>query len=307
MFNELKEKYKKQYTDRTYEDLLLTDIASMFDWEFSEEIDTRFIESYLLIFGECAIWRLDGKLIVSVCNRAGAPNVNGLGKDLICITGNGISKTFTDFENSRDVVYIRNNKFATPDLNIEPTASILSELYTSLRHNIINARYTPIVVAHDSRAKTAIEQVLKSNNSAEIQVVLSDNIFDTEKETVLNVTDVNAQDKIQYINHAHDDVLRQFYSIYGLDTCGTSKMAQQSADEINAGCNARMVLPLDRLKERQESAQKIIDFFGIDCSVEFSEAWRREFERVTPHAETPHAETTQQTEAESEGEEDGTV
>ena len=166
MFNELKEKYKKQYTDRTYEDLLLTDIASMFDWTFSEDIDTRFIESYLLIFGECAIWRLDGKLIVSVCNRAGSPNVNGLGKDLICITGNGISKTFTDFENRTDVVYIRNNKFATPDLNIEPTASILSELYTSLRHNIINARYTPIVVAHDSRAKTAIEQVLKSNNSA---------------------------------------------------------------------------------------------------------------------------------------------
>ena len=51
MFNELKEKYKKQYTDRTYEDLLLTDIASMFDWGFSEDIDTRFIESYLLIFG----------------------------------------------------------------------------------------------------------------------------------------------------------------------------------------------------------------------------------------------------------------
>ena len=302
MFNELKEKYKKQYTDRTYEDLLLTDIASMFDWEFSEDIDTRFIESYLLIFGECAIWRLDGKLIVSVCNRAGSPNVNGLGKDLICITGNGISKTFTDFENSRDVVYIRNNKFATPDLNIEPAASILSELYTSLRHNIINARYTPIVVAHDKIARAGIEQALKSNSGEEIQVVLSDNIFDTEKEYVLNVTDVNAQDKIQYINHAHDDVLRQFYSIYGLDTCGTSKMAQQSADEINAGCNARMVLPLDRLKERQESAQKISDFFGIECSVEFSEAWRREFDRVASHAET-----TQQIETESEGEDNGTV
>lgn len=287
MFNELKEKYKKQYTDRTYEDLLLTDIASMFDWEFSEDIDTRFIESYLLIFGECAIWRLDGKLIVSVCNRAGSPNVNGLGKDLICITGNGISKTFTDFENSREVVYIRNNKFATPDLNIEPTASILSELYTSLRHNIINARYTPIVVAHDRIAKTAIEEVLKSHNSAaEIQVVLSDNIFDTEKENVLNVTDVNAQDKIQYINHAHDDVLRQFYSIYGLDTCGTSKMAQQSADEINAGCNARMVLPTDRLKERKEGAKKIADFFGVDCTVDFSEPWKREFDRVASHGET---------------------
>ena len=257
----------------------------MFDWAFSEEIDTRFIESYLLIFGECAIWRLDGKLIVSVCNRAGSPNVNGLGKDLICITGNGISKTFTDFESRNDVVYIRNNKFATPDLNIEPTASILSELYTSLRHNIINARYTPIVVAHDKIARAGIEQALKSNNGEEIQVVLSDNIFDTEKEYVLNVTDVNAQDKIQYINHAHDDVLRQFYSIYGLDTCGTSKMAQQSADEINAGCNARMVLPLDRLKERQESAKKIFEIFGISCTVDFSEPWKREFYRTAPQIE----------------------
>ena len=154
-----------------------------------------------------------------------------------------------------------------------------------MRHNIINARYTPIVVAHDSRAKTAIEQVLKSNNSAEIQVVLSDNIFDVEKENVLNVTDVNAQDKIQYINHAHDDVLRQFYSIYGLDTCGTSKMAQQSADEINAGCNARMVLPADRLKERQEGAKKVSDFFGVDCNVDFSEPWRREFDRTAPQTE----------------------
>ena len=302
MFNELKEKYKKVYTDSGYEDLLLTDIASMFDWNFSVNLDTRFIELYLLIFGECAVWELDGNLIVSVCNRCGSPNVNGLGKDLICITGNGISRTFTDFENRSDVVYIRNNKFATPDLNIQPTASILSELYTSLRHNVINARYTPIVVAHDTRAKTAIENVLKSNNGTEIQVVLSDNIFDTAKENVLNVTDVNAQDKIQYINHAHDDVLRQFYSIYGLDTCGTSKMAQQSADEINAGCNARMVLPTDRLKERKEGAKKIADFFGVECTVDFSEPWKRELDRVASHAEMP-----EETVEESEGEDNGTI
>ena len=79
-------------------------------------------------------------------------------------------------------------------------------------------------------------------------------------------------------------------------------MAQQSADEINAGCNARMVLPTDRLKERQEGAKKVTDFFGVDCTVDFSEPWKREFERVTPHAET-----TAQTETEREGEEDGIV
>ena len=79
-------------------------------------------------------------------------------------------------------------------------------------------------------------------------------------------------------------------------------MAQQSADEINAGCNARMVLPTDRLKERQEGAKKIIDFFGVDCTVDFSEPWRREFDRVAPHAET-----TPQIETESEGEDNGTI
>lgn len=280
MFRELKEKYKREYSESGYCDLLLTDLASMFDWSTDSGVDTRFIELYLLIFGECAIWECDGKLIVSICNRAGKPNVNGLGSDLICITENGKSKMFNDFESRDDVVYIRNNKYATPDYNIEPTANILAELYTSLRHNIINARYTPVVVAHDKNAKTAIENVLKTNNaSSDIQVVLSDNIFDTAKEYVLNITDVNAQDKIQYINHARDDVLRQFYSIYGLDTCGTSKMAQQSADEINAGCNARRVLPTDRLNERKEGARKIRERFGVSFEVDFSEPWKEEFKK----------------------------
>ena len=57
-----------------------------------------------------------------------------------------------------------------------------------------------------------------------------------------------------------------------------------------------------------EAAERIIDFFGIECSVEFSEAWRREFDRVTPHAEiTQQTETTAQAETESEGEENGTI
>lgn len=301
MYFELKEKYKKESSQCANYDHLLTALSSMFDWEVPD-IDTVFIDVYLLMFGECAVWRYNGKLIVSSCGRAGKPNPNGLGSDLICVTGDGTSKTFRDFENSDEVVYIRNNKTATPDPKFEITASRLTELGVSLEHNIINARYTPFVMCRDANAYKAIKKAFEENNSGGVQVVLSDNIFSEEHEEVLNITDVNAQDKIQYINHAVDDLMRQFWSTYGLDVCGGSKQAQQTTDEINAGCNARLVLPLDMLRERRKGAEAISSKFGVECSVDFSEAWRREQKQAeqTEEAEAFDVERDESPEGEEE-------
>lgn len=300
MYLDLKEKYKRQATAYAYADMLLTDISTMFEYDVPETIDDRFIELYLLMFGECAIWEKDGALIVSYCCRAGAPNVNGLGRDLIVTTGNGTSKTFREFEKSDEVVYIRNNKYATPDLNYERTASLLTELNTSLEHNIINARYTPLIVAHDSNAKKAIETALKENNSGGVQVVLSDNIFDVAKEQVLNVTDVNAQDKIQYINHAYDDIFRQFWTLYGLTISGTSKQAQMSVEEVQDGKGISMLLPYDRLKERREGMQRLSTKFGVEASVKFSEPWEREFAKPVQAELATSQENNTETESEVE-------
>ena len=301
-FNEMKEKWKVKYREKEWQTDLLNIITSMFEYKgFPEVVRTEFIELYLNVYGECAIWETREGWSVTYCVRAGSPNTNGLGKDLICTTWNGQTKTFPDFETRNDVVYIKNDDFARPDFNYLPTADILTDIDKSIKHIIINSRYTPIAVAKDEKTAFAIKTALEANNVGEVQVVLSNNILDGEQNAyVLNITDVTASDKIQYLYKAKDDTLRQFYQLYGMETCGASKMAQQTEAEINQGCNSHMILPNVRMKNRKAGIDKCKELFGWDCSVDFSEAWRREKGQLESFVNETTEEEKSETDTESE-------
>ena len=289
MYDELKALRKKTIFDRVYkwENILMGIITAMFDYKgFPDTVRAEFIELYLNLFGTCAIWETKDGYAVTPCNRAGSPNTNGLGKDLICTTRNGESKVFTDFENRNDVVFFKNDKYENPDLYYENVADLLANTDKSLKHITINARYTPIPIAHNDIEKAAIEGVLNANNESECkpQAIVSENVLSEiiegkEREIrVLNLTDVSASDKIQYIHKSKEDILRNFYNMYGMETCGGSKMAQQSVAEINSGCNSHLIIPQIRLDERKKAVQKCIELFGWGCSVDFSVCWKREEE-----------------------------
>lgn len=285
LYNELKARKGVNCRIAQWETNLLDIITAMFSYEgLPETVRPEFIELYLNIYGSCAIWETKDGYAVTYCNRAGAPNVNGLGKDLICSTFNGETKTFYDFETSPDVVFIRNDRYENPDPNYESIAELLGHTDKSLKHIIINARYTPIPIARDNTEKMAIEGVLNVNNEAEgkPQAIVSENVLSDLMEgnnremRVLNLTDVTASDKIQYIHKSKDDTLRQFFNLYGMDTYGSGKMAQQSVAEINSGCNSTMIIPHIRLEERKKAMDKCALLFGWDCSVDFSKCWKRE-------------------------------
>lgn len=311
LYDELKALRKKTISDRVckWENTLLDIITAMFDYKgFPDTVRPEFIELYLNLFGSCAIWETKEGYAVTPCNRAGSPNVNGLGKDLICITRNGESKTFSDFENRTDVVYFRNDKFENPDLIFENVADLLANTDKSLKHITINARFTPIPIARNDIEKTAIEGALNANNESECkpQAIVSENVLSEliegkEREIrVLNLTDVDASDKIQYIHKSKEDILRNFYNLYGMETCGGSKMAQQSVAEINSGCNSHLIIPQLRLEEREKAVSKCAEFFGWSCSVAFSTCWKREEEEK----ETTPEQTEQTEESEVQGNEE---
>lgn len=285
LYKELKSRKGVNCRIAQWETNLLDIITAMFSYDgLPETVRPEFIELYLNIYGSCAIWETKDGYAVTYCNRAGAPNVNGLGKDLICSTFNGETKTFYDFETSPDVVFIRNDKYENPDANYESVAELLGHTDKSLKHIIINARYTPIPIARDNTEKMAIDGVLNVNNESEgkPQAIVSENILsdlmegNSREMRVLNLTDVTASDKIQYIHKSKDDTLRQFFNLYGMDTYGSGKMAQQSVAEINSGCNSTMIIPHIRLEERKKAMEKCAMLFGWDCSVDFSKCWKRE-------------------------------
>lgn len=287
----LKDKDQRIVREKSWHDTLLSVMADMFQYE-GLPVRTNFLELYLLVFGECAIWETKDGWAVTRCNRAGKPNTNGEGSDLICTTDNGQSVTFRDFEESAEVVWLKNDSLAQPDTRFEIFADILTEIETSIKSIIRNSRYMPIIMTRDEKAKVAINEILAElNTSGKPQAIISRNIIEGEDSaTVLNITDVNASDKIQYLYKAIDDTLRLFYNRIGMEVCGVSKMAQQSVAEVNAGCNSHEIIPNLRLKEREKAMEACREKFGWDCSVRFSEPWQKEIEEVTEEAEQEEVE-----------------
>ena len=309
MYEKLKESLKAENRLSDYQDIVLTSAVSMFEYTGVTIEFAQYIELFLRLQGQCAVWKQNDKLIASSCTRIGNINEYGLGKDLQCITLNGKSKTFKNFEDSNDVVYIRNNSLAIPDNCISWYSTCLAEIDKSIMHNIINSRYSPLVRATTTKEKGMIEQALENNNgSGKPQVVVTsmDNLFEKSETStsVLNITDVTNSDKIQYLSHAHDDIVRRLYNLYGMDIRGTGKMAQQTTDEINNGDNSQMIMPNDNLKHRKKGIEEVNEKFGTNISVKFSKCWEREEEEreLTIESMENEVENTQQEETQQKEE-----
>lgn len=319
-YNYMKESAKMGVDNLSFCDIFLNIAASMFEYNNADSIAAEWLEMYLLMYGQAAIIRAEDLppalnarregLAVCMAFRAGTPNENGLGRDLIVSTFDGRVTTIKDFETEgKDkVVYIKNNLFATPDFTIGESGGMLTEITKSTRYNVKNSRLIPLIVAKDIKTQKAIESALAEGSGDSYKVVVSDNILTEGNEFILKVTDVKDQDKIQYLNHAYDDELRHWYNLHGMDISGASKQAQQSVDEISSGTNSRKALPYGQLAQRKKGIERCNELFGTNIEVQFSLPWRLEFGlEETPvdkadNGETPEPETEETPESEGESE-----
>lgn len=293
-YSNLKEKEKRIVREISWYDTLLSVLVNMFTYE-GVPVRTEFIETYCNMYGDCAIWETPWGWSVTPAERAGFPNTNGQGTDLICTTGNGKSVTFKDFENPespdyKKVVYIKNDRLANPDTRFTIYADLLTEIESSIRAIVRNSRLMPIVVCKDEKTRTAVNNILDDLNlGGKLQAVISKNLLaeDGDGVSVINITDVGASDKIQYLYKAIDDTLRHFYNRVGMEVCGASKMAQQTTAEINAGCNSHEIIPDERLKERQRAVSECAEKFGWNCSVRYSDPWKKEISETVENSVDP--------------------
>lgn len=295
-FSKMKEKRQKAYRIESYDEVLINTLLSMFIAKgYPEELDKRqcMVESSLLRNGAAAIFKLTesmastgndsyvGKYIVTDANLCGAPDVYGIGQDCICTTGSGVSVTFEDWRNNPDIVVIFNNSCYSPDLNVGRYSDALAELEVSLKLNVLFARMYPIPVCADNKAKQAIEDALKSAMDGKIATILSPDAIakyvagdTTTGVDLVNITDVEKSQYIQYLAKYRDDLMRWFYSLYGMNSQGSSKMAQQTVDEVNQDNNASMIIPHDMLRMRQQGAEELNEKFGWNVEYSFSECWQ---------------------------------
>lgn len=272
----------------TLKDLCITILSSMFTYEdLPESIPAEFIERFLILNGSIAGWRYDGtddkkrkdKLIVSIGGEADEPDVYGVGQRYIAATQNGYVKTI---DKDVDGVVIYNNSSYEPDIHIiNIFVDMLCEMFTSLKTNILYTRNKPVFKAATDKERAAIQDAFnKIKNDLEPIVVTSTNVLEeiegNESIKVLDITDVQNADKLQYIIKAIDDAFRWFFTLYGQAMQGNGKLAQQTVKEIDGSTSLSFMYPNDRLKMRREGFDRFNKLFGTDVKVRFSDAWLTE-------------------------------
>ena len=298
-FSSMKEKRQKAYRIKSYDEVLSNTLISMFIYRgLPDELQNRInqIEEILLYKGACAIWKLTKEIagaipttyldqyVVSEVSFTDNPDVYGMGANCICTLDNGIITNFTDWRNNPDIVVIFNNSNYSPDMNIGRFSDMLAELEVSLKLNILFARMYPMPVAASTKIQKAIETAIENMRNGKVATVLNEDalsqyVSDTANGAgaaginTINLTEVEKSQYIQYLAKFRDDLMRWFYSLYGMNSQGSSKMAQQTVDEVNQDNNASMILPHDMLRMRQNGVEELNKKFGWDAEVSFSECW----------------------------------
>ena len=280
-----KEKIKHFKRHASWEEFCFENVSCRFSLEDSELKHPEFLEPIVIGEGLSAIWKDEetGEYICTKATRTGSKlSPNGLLNDLKCITENGHSVTFHDFEdeNSEDynkVAIIRNNRYESPDEFFMQYADVLAEIDKSIMHIIKNTRSMPLAVCSDENAQKVVENAFKNSDDGEIRAVTIKNPFEESKPVdILPLNAVENSSLIQYLYKAKDDTLRQFYQHYGICGSGEAKMAQLTEAEVEKGNNSFLIETLENLKIRQKDVEIMNKKFGWNARYVLGECWRRE-------------------------------
>ena len=282
LFSDLKPKYKSFLTETSYQNVLAEYVLGMLEYpNMPVEIEfVRYLDLLLLAEGRAALYKSPhwGRWVIGNVTFTGTDlNEYGLLQDAIVHDRAGHEATFTDWLNNPECFVFFNNRNHTRDINIPRYADLLAKIDISLNANIVNSRMQPIVVAKDNNVKNQIKEIIEQNHDGKTEVITSPSIlYDDEDIKVVNITDVNASDKIQYLLHAKDDLIREFLNLYGLHITGTGKMAQQSVEEITGSNNAALVIPYEMIKARNDTLERFNALYGLNVVCQFSKSWERE-------------------------------
>lgn len=287
-------------------------IVSMFERTgYPETVNVKNLERYLVTDGVAAITTYPspdaekpgrnaayaGKWIACKCEIGGEPDPDGIGQKAICAFGDGTVKEVLNWKDSDDIIVCWNAWDYSLDLNIPDTARKIQTADVSLDMLVKNSRLHPVPVARDSKEQQTIMEVQENILNGKEQTVIAQGdtqeIFDaigntSSKIDVLALTDPASAVHIQNISQYREDLLRWFWNIYGMDSRGTAKRAQQSVEEVDQGGDLSMVIPFSRWRARQEEVEQVrIKCGAPDAACDFSTSWKsRIVEAVTIDEET---------------------
>lgn len=278
---------------------LLIFLSSMFEYDgMSSDLNTDFIEFYnsLNPLASCGVFKTDkGKEVVGYTSSGGMYNEYGICDAFNINTLNNTHKE--GVINGVNGAICWNNKAHKSDLiTLSKYTEMFNLVETAQKCLIKFARLFPVYECNDSTVQNQIQTALKNADNGEPFTYATKSLSKLgvdgqEGVKVINLGDISAVDKIQYLSTYHNDLLRRFYSMYGMPYGQSMKQAQQSIEEIHSDSIVAWIIPLDRLNERKKFIETYNKVFNHEATVKFSDAWMTGFKKymsLTEDEEDPY-------------------
>ena len=257
---------------------------SQFEYEgLPETVPAEFLEASLLVNGTVAIGKIRelGEASEIYC-AAGSYNgdYNGYLPDSYTAAVLGLGEISGKwYGEAADIVVGCNNLLRVPDFDITTTAEAMTESDLSEAINVIFSRFIRIPYADDETQKQklieAIENIIKGNIKAvasrnAVQEYLTNGATSAKADKFLDLVDVDKVRDLQYLNQYRDNILKRFLMRRGYMFNVTSKLAQQTTDEIHGSDTVAMVYPYHQLRCRESFIEECNERFGWSANVKLN-------------------------------------
>lgn len=317
-FNNLSNKKKKVLENNYLEFGHLCDLNNILIENFTHDFEEKnnlpygYIEFLLINYGMVGICKDEkNNLVVGIANLMSTSYYNYQKGDKVNIT---MFMSDRIFEKTLgvDCEIIFNNTTRTPCIDLYTYSELFKDLDISLKVLIKKSRLINTPLARNEFERQQIQEMLNDieiGNWKAIQSRLDKVEEFTENRKpleVLELTQAEATNYLQYLALCKNSLKEFFFTKYGHSLRNTSKVAQQSKDEVNDLDITSQILIDNMYKNRVQGWERVNKLFNTDFSCDFGELLKLERAKLneTVTNDESNVETDVETEEETEVEKD---
>lgn len=286
-YPELKYKYDfdkgidKPLALRAYICYFLDRLQSMFKWSgLPDTIPQKWIESYLLVDGQCAVINTEKGLFATNGGMGADPNEYYIPTKYIVTNpwlpeGSTAGKQYNIDGDDKNAVLVRNDIYTVglmPLLVKYCTQMVENDITMSIAD--IWVRATVALSAADDQTRESAEQWLRDLRKGKLGVIgeapfLAGNQNESLRTNPIGTVAGTLTDLIEY----HQYLKAGLYNDIGLNSNYNMKREAIMSNETKLNDDALHPLIDTMLACRKEAAEEINKLFGTNISVEFNSAW----------------------------------
>lgn len=201
-------------------------LGNLFHWEGEIEFPPMF-ETLLRLYGSIGYSITDKTWYVGIWDGRTDDLGRPIGYNGHKLSTNKEAKNFTIGENF--ILCWNNSLHASDAPIIEWYSELLKEGDKSLKCQLLNSRFAPIIMATNDNMKDQINKAIKSIYEGKPFVVSTDMIQDAK---TLDILDPNMVDKLQYLTSFSEEIKKRLYGEFGIEIKNEDKRAQVSVEEL---------------------------------------------------------------------------